>query len=97
MRQILFASNEIRFPLIQRLDIAFPVGSLNLSRIQGALFFDAGALWDRGLPTWLGSYGFGWRVALGGLMVLRFDLAQITNFQTTPSGVNFEFFFGWNF
>ena len=97
VRQILFASNEVRFPLIQRLDIDFPVGSLNFSRIQGALFFDAGALWDRGKPVWLGSYGFGWRVALGGLMVLRFDLAQITNFQTTPSGVNFEFFFGWNF
>jgi hypothetical protein len=97
VRQILFASNEIRFPLIQRLDIAFPVGSLNFSRIQGALFFDAGALWDRGQPTWLGSYGFGWRVALGQLVVLRFDLAQITNFHTTPSGLNFEFFFGWNF
>jgi hypothetical protein len=97
VRQILFASNEFRFPLINHLDIAFPLGNLAFHRIQGALFFDAGALWDRGEPRWLGSYGFGWRVALGGLMVLRFDFAKTTDFKTSSDGLDFDFFFGWNF
>ena len=61
------------------------------------MFFDAGALWDRGEPQWLGSYGFGWRVALGGLMVLRFDFAKTTDFKTSSDGLDFDFFFGWNF
>jgi hypothetical protein len=96
-RRILFASNELRFPLINRLDIDFPVGRLNFSGIKGALFFDVGSAWDRDDPQWWGSYGFGWRVALGGLMVLRFDLARVTDFQRTLPGWNFDFFFGWNF
>jgi hypothetical protein len=97
VRKILFASNELRFPLINRLAIDSPIGRLNFSGIKGALFMDAGSAWEQGKPEWRGSYGFGWRVALGYLVTLRFDFAQTTDFSNTSRGLDFDFFFGWDF
>jgi hypothetical protein len=97
VRKILFASNELRFPLINRLAIDSPIGRLNFSGIKGALFADVGSAWDRGEADWRASWGLGWRVALGYLVTLRFDFAQTTDFRNTSRGLDFDFFFGWDF
>ncbi|MBD3331261.1 hypothetical protein GF356_00300 [candidate division GN15 bacterium] len=96
-RNILFASNELRFPLIDQLYIGSPVAAMGFSAIRGALFFDVGSAWDDEFNEWLGSYGFGFRVALGYLVLLRFDFTRTTDFDTTDPHTDFDFFFGWNF
>jgi len=96
-RNIIFASNELRFPLIDALLIGFPIGGLGFQGIRGALFFDVGSAWDDEYDELLGSYGAGFRVGLGYLVVLRFDFAKRTDFETTSHGWDFDFFFGWNF
>ncbi|UCD94018.1 MAG: PD40 domain-containing protein [Candidatus Zixiibacteriota bacterium] len=104
-RNILFVSNELRFPLIDNLSIGFPFGSIGFSAIRGALFFDAGYITDDRFHLFddvffdelLGSYGAGFRVALGRMIVLRFDFSRRTDFTKTAPGTDFEFFFGWNF
>ncbi|MFH1372660.1 MAG: hypothetical protein ABII79_02545 [bacterium] len=96
-RNILFASNELRFPLMDNLVLGFPFGTMAFSQIRGALFFDAGAGWDDVLDRFRGSFGAGFRVALGYLVILRFDFSRTTNFKTISSQTDFDFFFGWNF
>jgi len=96
-RNILFASNEIRFPLIDDLLIGFPIGGLGFRAIRGALFFDVGSAWDDEFDQFLGSFGWGFRVSLGYLVVLRFDFARTTDFTTISDRTDFDFFFGWNF
>nr|MBN2276296.1 PD40 domain-containing protein [candidate division Zixibacteria bacterium] len=105
VRNIVFNSNELRFPLIDNLMIGFPFGGIGFQAIRGAIFFDAGYLSDREFhflddeffDRLIGSYGAGFRIALGRMVVLRFDFAKTTNFAKTAPGTNFEFFFGWNF
>jgi len=96
-RKILFASNELRFPLIDALLIGFPIGGLDFRAIRGALFFDTGSAWDDEFDQFIGSYGFGFRVSLGYVVLLRFDFARTTDFHTTSPNFDFDFFFGWNF
>ena len=96
-RNVLFASNELRFPLIDRLLIGFPFGSLGFTGIRGALFFDVGSAWDDDFDQFYGSFGAGFRVSLGYLVVLRFDFSRTTDFKTVSSKTDFDFFFGWNF
>ena len=96
-RKILFASNELRFPLIDALLIGFPIGGLDFRAIRGALFFDTGSAWEDEFDQFLGSYGFGFRVGLGYVVLLRFDFARTTDFHTTSKKFDFNFFFGWNF
>ncbi|TET93441.1 MAG: hypothetical protein E3J26_06290, partial [Candidatus Zixiibacteriota bacterium] len=79
-RNVLFASNELRFPLIDRLLIGFPFGSLGFTGIRGALFFDVGSAWDDDFDQFYGSFGAGFRVSLGYLVVLRFDFSRTTDF-----------------
>ena len=64
-RNVLFASNELRFPLIDNLLIGFPFGGLGFRGIRGALFFDVGSAWDDEFDQFLGSFGTGFRVSLG--------------------------------
>ncbi len=93
------ANAELRFPLLRRfvLDTAW-AGPLALPGIQGALFCDAGQAWYRDWPLrWLGSYGFGLRMGLGGVLVLRFDVARRTDFHEWPQRTVSEFFIGWNY
>ena len=97
VRKVLFASNELRFPLVDDLIIGFPFGDIGFRGIRGALFFDVGSAWDEEFDEWLGSYGFGFRVNLGYVVLLRFDFAKVTDFETTTPGFDFDFFFGWNF
>jgi len=96
-RNILFASNELRFPLIDNLLIGFPFGGLDFRGIRGVLFYDTGAAWDDHFDQFYGSFGTGFRVSLGYLVVLRFDFTRTTDYKTISPHTDFDFFFGWNF
>lgn len=97
VRNVIFASNELRFPLINNLYVGFPIGGLGFQAIRGALFYDTGAAWDDEFEELLGSFGFGFRVNLGYLVLLRFDFARTTDYETISDSWDFDFFFGWNF
>ena len=96
-RKVLLLSNELRFPLIDNLFIGFPFGPVGFQAIRGALFFDAGSAWNDDFERFHGSFGFGARVALGYMAVLRFDFSKRTDFERIDPGLRFDFFFGWNF
>ena len=96
-RNILLWSNELRFPLIDRLLIGLPVGAFGFSGIRGAIFADVGSAWGDDFERFYGSFGVGARVALGYFLVLRFDLARTTDFIKISDKWKFDFFFGWNF
>lgn len=90
----LLANEEVRFPLPVRL----LVGDLAVvSRLQGALFVDAGDAWFEGhSPVFRGSTGFGLRNGIGGA-VLRWDLAKKFERRRFLEGWETDFFIGWNF
>ena len=104
---LLLVNNEIRFPLVNDLLISFPIGNMRFQAIRGALFFDVGNSWedfksspagpDYGSQGLVGSFGFGFRVSLGYVTVLRFDFARKTDFKSVTNNYDFDFFFGWNF
>ena len=96
-RNVLLINNELRFPLVNDLLIGFPIGAMRFQAIRGALFFDAGNAWEDRYRDLVGSFGFGFRVSLGYVTVLRFDFARKTDFNTVWNGYDFDFFFGWNF
>lgn len=96
-RHMVLASNELRFPLINRLVVGFPFGNIGLEGIRGALFFDVGNAWNRNFGRMKGALGVGARVNFSYLTVLRFDWARRTDFRTIDSKTRFDFFFGWNF
>jgi hypothetical protein len=96
-RNIFLVNNELRFPLINNLSIGLPIGTMNFSAIRGALFFDAGNAWENYFGRAFGSLGFGFRVPIANLTVLRFDFARRTDFKTVGKKFNFDFFFGWDF
>ncbi|MCB2202118.1 hypothetical protein KQH51_04755 [bacterium] len=96
-RNVIFMSNELRFPLIDNLYIGFPIGGLGFRGIRGALFFDTGSAWDKEFDQLYGSFGFGFRVSLGYVLLLRFDFARTTDFEEISPDWDFDFFFGWNF
>jgi WD40 repeat protein len=94
---ILFTSHELRFPLIDNLLVGFPIGGIGFQAIRGAIFFDAGSIWEDRFDEVLASTGAGFRVALGLYVVLRFDFARTTDFHSISPRTDFDFFFGWNF
>lgn len=96
-RHMVLASNELRFPLINRLVVGFPFGNIGMEGIRGALFFDVGNAWNEDFGRMKGALGIGARVSLGYLAVLRFDWARRTDFRTIDPKTRFDFFFGWNF
>lgn len=96
-RNILFNSEELRFPLINDLLVAFPLGNIRLRGIRGALFHDLGTAWDDEWNRWQGSFGASLRIALGYLVVLRFDISRTHDFRTISNNTRTDFFFGWNF
>jgi len=97
VRNVLFASNELRFPLIDNLLIGFPFGRLGFQGIRGALYFDVGSAWEDEFDQFTGAFGGGFRVTLGYFVVLRFDFTRTTDFETISPNTDFDFFFGWNF
>jgi hypothetical protein len=89
--RMFLANWELRFPLIDRLEMAFP--PLALYGIRGAFFFDAGAAWDKGeefkaversdyalvkLKDLKASLGVGTRINLYPFLI-RLDLAWPTD------------------
>ncbi len=106
--KLALVSNELRFPFIDRFSLHFPFGGLAFSAIRGALFLDAGNAWENHLDNLLGSTGFGVRLRLANMLILRFDvgrkfeLVDIDKFYQ-PGQYDFEsawftqFFFGWDF
>lgn len=97
--RVLLVNQELRFPLLNRLIFRFPFGDFAFPPFEGALFLDAGNAWDEedGWPGLLGSFGLGVRFSLGGPLVLRFDLAKRTDFESIESGTVFDFFFGYDY
>ncbi len=97
-KRILLLNNELRFPLIDRFVLKFPVGNIELPLFRGSLFFDIGKvngfLYDTG---WLGSYGAGVEMNLGYFPIIRVNFSKLTDFETTTSGVRIDFFIGFNF
>ena len=96
-RNLVLISNELRFPLINNLIIGFPFGRIGFQAIRGALFFDAGNAWENHFDQLYGSFGTGFRISLGYVVVLRFDFSKKTDFKSISRETVFDFFFGWNF
>lgn len=95
--KIAFISNELRFPFIDYLGIKFPFGGLGFRAIRGALFLDAGNAWNNEWNPLIGSLGFGFRMNIGGILVLRLDIGRKTDFKTISKSWFTQFFFGWDF
>lgn len=86
--RVAFANVELRFPIIRRLDLGvLPVG---LPPIDGLVFYDAGVAWTGGQQVsltrpanydfstqraLLRSYGFGFRMNLFNIAIVRWDYA----------------------
>jgi len=95
-------NNEYRFPFIDQMGVKFPFGSIGFRGIRGALFFDVGNVYNGELikKEWeetKGSYGIGFRMRLGGFIVLRYDIGRRTSFRKWPETTYKQFFFGWDF
>jgi len=99
---------EIHFPFIDYFVMRYPL-HMGLSRVTGALFLDMGAAWDdnpmfKGGTTDGGArltgiksgFGFGARANLG-FLVLRYDLAWKTDFQTVAPHTVHYFSLGADF
>ena len=106
--KIALASNELRFPFIDRFIINFPFGRLGFSSIRGAAFVDVGNGWTDELLFLRGSTGFGIRFRFGGVLVLRFDFGRRFTMNDPQRFYDFneidfqkgwfrQFFFGWDF
>jgi outer membrane protein assembly factor BamA len=103
-RNMLFLSQEYRFPFIDLLGIRFPFGSIGFNSIRGALFFDAARI---GIATgytdiddeseFKGSFGFGIRIQPIRYFVLRWDFGKTTDFKHISKNMFTQFFFGWDF
>ncbi len=98
-KKMWIASEELRFPLIDELNIKFPFGGMLFTAIRGAAYFDAGAAWDNVYTSTLGDFGVGLRFNLGGILVLRYDMGKRIedNFHRLEHGLFSQFFFGWDF
>ncbi len=92
-------SFEFRFPLIDQVTIRFPFLTMNLFEFRGATFFDMGNAWDISYNQTLGSIGFGVRMNLFGVIVLRYDIGKRIEdgFRRLQEGLFYQFFFGWDF
>jgi len=91
-------NQEVRFPLLRGLALGLPMGNLELPGVEGALFVDAGSAWDRGQsPEWRGAYGMGFRLGLGGLLVMRLDVGRRTDWKRFSPSTHIDFFIGWNY
>ncbi len=99
-KKAFIVSNELRFPLIDLVDIRFPLGiNFFFPYIRGAAFFDFGNAWDKVYSDTKGSVGIGMRINLFYIIALRYDIGKRIekNFKNFQSGIFQQFFFGWDF
>ena len=105
-RKLFLINQELRFPFLDRFIIGFPFGGMGFHGIQGAIFTDLGQAWDHDYQfnEVLGSVGVGWRIRLGGFLVLRYEIGR--RFQVSDlnsPNIHFEpglkkaFWFGFDF
>jgi len=93
-------SNELRFPLVDLVDIRFPLGiNFFFPYIRGAAFVDIGNAWDDNYGETKGSVGIGMRINLFYIIALRYDIGKRVenNLKTFQKGIFQQFFFGWDF
>ncbi len=97
--RLLMANVEYRFPLLDRVVLGVPFRGFGLPGFEGAVFADAGNAWEKfqSVPTPIGSFGFGLRMNLGGYMVLRYDIAKRTDFESVRPGWEREFYLGFDY
>jgi hypothetical protein len=95
-RRIQLVNTELRFPLLDGLNIILPFGPIEFPMFRGALFFDAGkaagndfSLFD---TEWLGSLGTGVEMNLGYAPVIRVNFTWQTDFDTIDPDTGFELF-----
>ncbi|MBI5729895.1 MAG: BamA/TamA family outer membrane protein, partial [Ignavibacteriales bacterium] len=93
------SSIELRFPLVDQFTINFPFFGLSFFQIRGAVFFDAGAAWDKDYKETLGSIGAGIRINIFNAFALRYDIGKKIekDFTQLQPGLFYQFFFGWDF
>ena len=93
------SSVELRFPLLDQINLKFPFINLGFFGLRGAAFFDAGGAWDSSYKETVGSMGVGVRFNLFGALVLRYDVGKKiqNNFSEFQNGLFYQFFFGWDF
>ncbi|MCK5832243.1 hypothetical protein KAH81_01085 [bacterium] len=96
-RNLVFASTELRFPLIEQFRMRFPFLDINLRGINGAIFLDLGQTWENEWLEPLGSTGIGLKMNLGNITCLRFDVAWRTDFHEGLEKPYYDIFFGWDF
>ena len=93
---------ELRFPIINILYIGFPEDiNIGFRSIKGAVFFDAGNVWDYSddFSNIKGSIGAGCRINVFGLVVIRWDIGKRieNNFTKLQKGLFNQVLFGWDF
>jgi Tol biopolymer transport system component len=101
-------SLEYRFPLVDALIFGWP-GRWGIGNINGSVFFDVGAAWDKddinpfrndisGLQfdDLRGDFGFGTHLYMG-FFLLNFQLAWKTDLQSVRDTPQFHFFLGPSF
>ncbi len=97
-KRIVLINSELRFPLIDRLQVRLPFGNIEFPLFRGSLFLDAGKvsgfIFDTG---WLGSIGAGVEMNMGYLPVIRVNFSRLTDFHKLEKKVNVDFFLGFNF
>ncbi len=88
---------ELRYPLLDAIVFFTPAGEIGFGPLRGAAFVDAGRAWDAAFPGFVGSTGLGLRLSMGGVLVLRLDMASPTDFKSYWGRRNTQFFFGWSY
>lgn len=105
-RKLFLMNQELRFPFLDRFLLGFPFGGMGFRAIRGAAFLDLGQAWDHDYQfnNVLGSIGVGWRIRLGGFLVLRYEIGrrfQISDFNSPniqfEKGLKKAFWFGFDF
>ncbi|MDH4037327.1 MAG: hypothetical protein OEX18_07710 [Candidatus Krumholzibacteria bacterium] len=94
-------NTEVRFPLLDGLNIVLPFGPIEFPMFRGALFLDAGRVDRNDYPVfdtdWLGSLGTGVELNLGYAPVIRVNFTWKTDFDKIYGDTGFELFIGYNY
>ncbi len=97
-RSTFLLNSEFRFPLVDRLSLRLPFGTIELPMLRGSAFFDVGKVSRYILNTdWLGSFGAGVELNLGFAPVIRLNFTRTTDFSIISDNTEVELFIGLNY